>query len=97
MKKITEESIKAFYSFKKYKKKNMVVYVDKYSAELRLFRNTIAILNNDKTLQITTCGYNTRTTRDRLNGLKNITVSTKKNQLYLNNERWDGNLKTINL
>lgn len=96
MRKITEESIDAFYSKKRFKKRNMEVYVGEFSTQLSLHGNTIAYLDDDGVLEITTCGYNTNTTRDRLNGLKNVTVKTKLGQLYLNGEEWDGELIKIN-
>jgi hypothetical protein len=96
MRKITEESVNAFYANKRFKKRNMEVYVGEFSTQLRLHGNTIAILNDNRVLEITTCGYNTNTTRDRLSALKGVIVRTKLGQLYLNGEKWDGKLTTIN-
>jgi hypothetical protein len=96
MRTITEESINAFYANKRFKKRNMEVYVGEFSTQLRLHGHTIAILNNNGMLEITTCGYNTNTTRERLSALKGVTVRTKLGQLYLNGEKWDGKLTTIN-
>jgi len=95
MRKITEESIDAFYANKRFQKKNMEVYVGEFSTQLRLHGHTIAILNNNGMLEITTCGYNTNTTRDRLSALKGVTVRTKLGQLYLNNVKWDGKLTQL--
>lgn len=96
MRKITEESIDAFYSKKRFRKRNMEVYIGEFSTQLRLHGHTIAILNDNGVLEITTCGYNTNTTRDRLSALKGVTVRTKLGQLYLNGKEWNGNLTTIN-
>ena len=96
MRKITEESVNAFYANKRFKKRNMEVYVGEFSNQLRLYGHTIAILNDNGVLEITTCGYNTNTTRDRLSALKGVTVRTKLGQLYLNGKEWDGELITIN-
>jgi hypothetical protein len=96
MRKITEESINAFYANKRFKKRNMEVYVGEFSTQLRLHGHTIAILNDNRVLEITTCGYNTNTTRDRLSALKGVTVRTKLGQLYLNGKEWDGKLIKIN-
>jgi hypothetical protein len=96
MRKITEESINAFYANKRFKKRNMEVYVGEFSTQLRLHGHTIAILNNNGVLEITTCGYNTKITRDRLSALKGVTVRTELGQLYLNGKEWNGNLTTIN-
>lgn len=96
MKRITEESINAFYANKRFKQKNTEVYIEKDNTQLKLYNHTIAILYDNGLLKITTAGWNTHTTRDRLNGLKNVSVKTKLGQLYLNNKKWDGEIITIN-
>ena len=95
MRKITEESINAFYSKKRFKQRNMEVYVGEFSTILILHGNIIATLHDNGLLEITTCGYNTNTTRDRLSALKGVTVRTKLGQLYLNNVKWDGKLTQL--
>jgi hypothetical protein len=40
---------------------------------------------------IQTCGWNTITTRERLNGLPKVRVYSHKRQLHLNGAPWDGN------
>ena len=40
---------------------------------------------------ISTSGWNTVTTRDRLNGLPKVRVYSHKRQLHLNGVPWDGN------
>lgn len=40
---------------------------------------------------IQTAGWNTITTRERLNGLPKVRVYSHKRQLHLNGEPWDGN------
>ena len=59
--------------------------------QLRLHGNTIAELSNEG-MTISTCGWNTVTTRERLNGLPNVHVVQRNWQLYLNGEAWDGGL-----
>lgn len=39
---------------------------------------------------ISLCGWNTNTTRERLNGLDGVSVTTKLGQAYLNGYKWDG-------
>jgi hypothetical protein len=56
---------------------------------LYLFGNKIAEYREDG-LWITDAGWNTTTTRDRLNGLPNVSVNNKNFQLYLNGKEWDG-------
>lgn len=41
-------------------------------------------------LYISTCGWNTRSTKDRLNELPGVSVYQKKGILFLNTKPWDG-------
>ena len=95
MRKITKESIKAFYNREPFKKSNMIVENKEEKTYLKLFENAIAILDEVNDLFITTAGWNSVTTRERLNGLSGIRLGTKKEQLYLNNIPWDGKLTNI--
>lgn len=56
---------------------------------LFLHGNKIAKIEGGK-IYITTAGWNTTVTKERLNALPNVRVSTKNYQLYLNGEKWDG-------
>lgn len=96
MRKITEESINAFYSRKRFKKQNTEVYVDDNITLLKLHKNIIAVLYTNDDLRITTAGWDTKTTRERLNGLSGVKVTSRNGQLKLNGENWNGNLKQIN-
>ena len=97
MRKITKLAIDKFYSAEPFKSGNTEVKVYPNVTVLKLHYNTIAYLYNDpeKTLSISTCGWNTPTTKERLNGLKGVQLSTKKGVLYLNGNVWNGNLKDI--
>ena len=95
MRKITKESIKAFYNREPFKKSNMIVENIKGITKLKLHNNTIAKLDENSELFITTADWNTRTTRERLNGLAEVRLGTRKGQLYLNNIPWDGKLTNI--
>ena len=95
MRKITKESIKAFYNREPFKKSNMIVKNKEGKTYLKLFDNTIATLDEFNELFITTAGWNNVTTRERLNGLSGVRLGTKKEQLYLNNIPWGGKLTNI--
>lgn len=95
MRKITEESIKAFYNREPFKKSNMIIENKEEKTYLKLFGNIIATLDENRELFITTADWNTRTTRERLNGLSGVRLGTSKGQLYLNNVPWDGKLINI--
>ena len=95
MRKVTKESIQAFYNREPFKKSNTVIENKEGKTYLKLFGNIIAILNEVNDLFITTAGWNSVTTRERLNGLSEVKLGTKKEQLYLNNISWDGKLTNI--
>lgn len=94
MRTITKQSIHAFLNAEKFNSSNTRVIVEPNVTILSLFGNNIAFQYNDpeRTLSITTCGYNTASTRERLNGLPNVWVTTKKEQMFLNGQPWDGEL-----
>lgn len=71
-------------------------------AHLELFGNKIATLTigvhtGKRELTITTAGWPTYTTKDRLNGLPDVDVYTHKKELHLNGSPWDGSPTTIQL
>jgi hypothetical protein len=94
MKQITEKSIKAFLNAKSFKLDNTEVVVLPNVTILKLFGNEIAYLYNDpeRTLSITNCGWQTNTTKERLNGLPKVSINQKKGEWYLNGTLWDGKL-----
>lgn len=91
MRKITEDSIRAFNYNEKFNSGNTVVELIPNVTILKLHSNKIAhkFLDSGK-LFINTCGWNTVTTRARLNGLPNVSVYQKNYVLYLNGVEWDG-------
>ena len=93
MRKITEESTKAFLNAKKFNKQNMSVVVLPNVTILKLHGNEIAYQYNDpqKTLSITNCGWFTVTTKERLNALPNVNIQQKNFVWFLNGNEWDGN------
>jgi hypothetical protein len=97
MRTITKKAIEKFYNAESFKSSNTKVIVLPNVTILTLFDNEIAYLYNDpcKTLSITTCGWNGTTTKERLNGLNGVQLSTKKGVLYLNGIEWNGKLTNI--
>lgn len=82
---ITDQAVTAFYNGATLTRSNMFVT----SKQMYLHGNMIAKIE-DGDLFITTCGWNTPTTKERLNGLSGVRVNTKAYQLYLNGSPWDG-------
>ena len=88
--KITQEAVSAFYNNRKFNKSNMSVEItDNGQTLLKLFGNTIAGIDYKGTW-ITDADWPTRTTFERLNGLDDVRVYTRKGQTYLNGFPWDG-------
>jgi hypothetical protein len=69
------------------------VYVSQ-SRSSKLHGNEIAYRYNDpeRTLSITDAGWQTNTTKERLNGIPNVHIHQKDWVWYLNGEEWNGNL-----
>ena len=97
MKKITKESVAAFYSGTPFNESNTSVEVLPNVTILKLFGNEIAYLYNDteRTLSITNAGWQSVTTKERLNGLKGVQISQKDYVWYLNGTEWNGKLIDI--
>ena len=94
MKKVTEKAIGAFNDSVDFKMGNTEVEALPNVTILKLHGNKIAYRYNDpeRTLSITTCGWDTATTRERLNGIDGVSVFTRSGKLYLNGKEWDGEL-----
>ena len=83
MRQITKEVTRAFLNDQKFSKSNsMVVRVDGVTS-LLLWGNRIAYKKDGK-LFVTMCGYNTVTTRERLNGIPCLSVTSKNFTPYIN-------------
>jgi len=86
MRKITEDACKAFTNSEAYRKSNTTITVnDNGSVVMKLFDSVIAWKNSKSGIvQITLSGYNTATTRERLNGFNGVRLTTKQGTPYLN-------------
>ena len=91
MRKITQDSIRAFNNNYRFKRGNTEVRIigDYEQTQLRLHGNLIAYKDNTGTY-ISTCGYSTVTTKERLNGLPNVSIHQRNYQWFLNGEAWNG-------
>lgn len=98
MKKITEQAVNAFNNSLPFKKSNMEIEVLPNVTIMKLHGNSIAFRYNDpkKTLSITNCGWQTQTTKERLNGINGVYIYQKAGQWFLNGKEWDGELIDIN-
>ena len=94
MRTITEKAIEKFMNGEKFKSSNTNVEVLPNVTILKLFNNAIAYRYNDpeRTLSITNCGWQSNTTKERLNAIPNVNIKQIKGSWFLNNKEWDGNL-----
>ena len=83
MRKITKQAVIAFEGDRSFLSGNTQVRKNNGVTELLLHGHTIA-KKEDGDLWINLCGWNTPTTRERLNGLSNVAVRTKAGSVFLN-------------
>ena len=94
MRKITADAIRAFRNGNKFKRDNTEVRIYGQQWLLMLHNHVIASLEPEG-LFITSAGWETPTTKERLNGLPNVHIVQKNFQWFLNGEAWDGSLIKI--
>jgi len=94
MRKITQQAVAAFNNAESFKSGNTKVIVKPNVTVLLLFNNEIAYRYNDpeRTLSITNAGWESNTTKERLNGLDGVSIQQKAGIWYLNGKEWEGEL-----
>lgn len=94
MRKITQEAIEAFYNNTSFNKDNTEVKAYNngiHKGEVYLFLHGNIIAKKHKgILSITNSGWQTNTTKERLNGLPNVNIYQRAGQWYLNGSPWNG-------
>ncbi len=94
MRKITKQAIDAFMNAQPFKMSNTKVIVHDYATDgtiTQLFLHDNLIAESSETdLRITNAGWQSNTTKERLNGIPGVRISQKKGKWYLNNVEWDG-------
>lgn len=73
---------------------NNAVSVSENGRFLELFGQRIAYLDSRQRLWVCSAGYQTFTTKERLNALPGVTVQQQARVWYLNAKRWDSSLWT---
>ena len=96
MRKITEDAIRAFRNNRNFKRGNTEVRIMDNSRQLRLHGNVIAEYAADGALWISSAGWTTATTKERLNGLPNVSIYQTDFQWFLNGEAWAGEFILVN-
>lgn len=96
MRKITKEAVYAFENNQRFNKANTIVNEFGYFLHGNKIAEYTSLFNDgNKDINITLAGWNTNTTRERLNGLDGVRVTTKLGQAYLNGKEWDDEWITI--
>lgn len=90
MRKITEQAVGAFLKGHNFKSDNTEVNTTNNNVGYYLHDNLIALKSGDK-IEVSLAGWNTSTTRERLNGIPGVSISTRKGQAYLNGNPIDNN------
>jgi len=93
MRKITEESVRAFIEERQFNKSNMAVLESNGETHLALFGKVIA-KKSDDIYYITDCGWQTATTKERLNGLL---LALDAGQIWQDRGQWFFYRKADNL
>lgn len=88
--KITTESVTAFLSRTPFTKSNTIVTIESNITYLKLFGNKIAAMLSDGRIWISNAGWDSNTTKERLNAFPNVRIQQKKGIWYLNGNQWDG-------
>jgi ligand-binding sensor protein len=89
MRNITQLSVLSFNANEKFSNNNTVIKIEDNVTKLLLHGNLIAG-KDSKGFFIDSCGYLTNTTKERLNGLDNVSIMQKRGVWYLNGNVWDG-------
>ena len=97
MRKITKEAIAAFNEARPFRKDNTEIMVLPNVTVMKLFGNEIAYRYNDpdRTLMITNKGWQSDTTKERLNAIDGVSIRQVKGEWMLNDRAWDGSLIQI--
>jgi len=97
MRKITADAIRAFRNNQNFKRGNTEVRIIDTTRLLLLHGNTIArFYGQSGNLWISSAGWQTVTTKERLNGFPTVSIHQTKFQWFLNGEAWDGNEIMVN-
>lgn len=100
--KITTDAINAFMSAKTFNRDNTSVEVRPFKDEkvesviLKLHGNVIARrLVGSNTIEVCDGNYQSKTTKERLNGIPGVSVCQRKGVWYLNSVEWDGSWTSV--
>jgi len=94
MKKVTRQAINAFTNNENFNGSNTIVRHENGTTKMFLFGNMIAKKEDGK-VYITNAGWESNTTKERLNAIQGVSIQQKNFVWYLNGKQWDGKLTEI--
>ena len=84
MRQITSDAIDAFENFENFKRSNTQCVNTHVGVNLYLHGNLIAFKSlRGRMITVTLAGYNTRTTRERLNGISGVHIICRNGQAFI--------------
>lgn len=104
MRAITRQAVQAFLNKEKFSKDNTLVQQGVISASQGVHQMTMFLHGNriatnyhngERGLFITNAGWFSNTTKERLNGLPNVSISQVKGVWYLNGKEWNGAMTKV--
>ena len=95
MRKSSREAYQAFISKEPYKNSNTAVHVLEDGGVVLFLHGNIIAKQVDGILSITTAGWPTNVTKERLNALPGVRIHQSKGVWFLNDIFWDGAWITI--
>lgn len=94
MRKVTQKAVQCFRNNVNFKQGN--TKVERLGNETRLYlHNNLIAKRNPKGLYITNAGWQSNTTKERLNALPNVSIHQKNWEWYLNGKKWNGKLTKV--
>lgn len=97
MRKITKDAISAFNSRQDFKRDNTEVTNFDGVTRLELHGNCIATFRPEIGLSVSSGGWRSNPTKERLNGLEGVSVRQSAGVWYLNGKQWDGQAVTVDI
>ena len=88
---ITNEAVSALLANMNFRKSNTEVRPDEQNRQtMYLHGNAIARFGHNGNLEIRDGGWQSNTTKERLNGIPNVSICQRNYQWFLNGKPWDG-------
>jgi hypothetical protein len=84
MRKITKQAVTSFTNGETFNSGNTKVTFENGIGKMFLHDNLIAIMDESENIEVSLAGWNTKTTRERLNGIPGVSIHTVNGSPILN-------------